>query len=202
MGTLSTLKFLKNVAGYATEEAGLTTSDGAADADKIPVLNGDGVLDPSILNATNTSAGAADAEKIPKLDGSGRLSPTMMPTGMGQDSAVIIASETIASGDFVNIWDDSGESRVRKADASQKGKEAHGFVLEGGAADTEVTVFFEGTNGACVYSGAYGQVYLAATPGLATNTPPTGTGKVQQVIGFAYAANTINFQSRAPIVLA
>ena len=51
MGTISTTKFIKNSAGSLAEEAALTTSAGAADANKIPALNASGVLDPSIVNA-------------------------------------------------------------------------------------------------------------------------------------------------------
>lgn len=227
MGTNSTKKFLKNVNGYSTEEFGLTTSAGAADADRIPVLNQEGILDdsiigasatsvpgkiakqnaeghidPAILNATQASAGPSDAGKIAQLSASGRLDMSVMPTGVGQDSAAIVASEAISSGDFVNIWNDNGQSRIRKADASQKGKEAHGFVLQGGAAEGDpLTVLFEGSNTAIATPLAAGQVYLSTTPGLATETPPTGANQVQQVIGFAYGS-AINFQSRAPIVLA
>ena len=58
MGTASTTKFIKNNAGTLTEEAALTTSAGAGDAQKVPALNASGVLDASITNAKNTSAGA------------------------------------------------------------------------------------------------------------------------------------------------
>ena len=55
MGTASTKKILKNNAGTLTEEAALTTSAGAADANRIPALNASGVLDASIVNAKNTA---------------------------------------------------------------------------------------------------------------------------------------------------
>ena len=62
-------------------------------------------------------------------------------------------------------------------------------------------MYFEGSNTA-VTGATPGPMFLSETPGLATSVPPTGAGKVQQVIGFAYSATSINFQSRAPIVLA
>ena len=63
MGTLSTKKFIKNNSGVLTEEAALTTSAGAGDADKLPALNASGVLDSTIVNSVAASAGAGDAGK-------------------------------------------------------------------------------------------------------------------------------------------
>ena len=50
-----------------------------------------------------TSAGAADAGKIPALDGSGKLDITLMPTGIGADVASLTATEDLSAGDYVNI---------------------------------------------------------------------------------------------------
>ena len=61
MGTASTTKVIKNNAGVLTEETTLTTSAGAADANKIVALNASGILDSTIVNSKNTSAGAGDA---------------------------------------------------------------------------------------------------------------------------------------------
>ena len=130
MGTLATVtRYLRRVAGYAVETAPLKTSAGAADAEAIPALNDDGVLDHTIINATVTSAGAGDADKITALDASGRLDSSVMPVGIGADTATIQTSEALASGDYINIHDVAGAFRVRKADATTAGKEAHGFVL-------------------------------------------------------------------------
>ncbi|KAA9150036.1 hypothetical protein F3K36_33425, partial [Delftia sp. BR1] len=75
-----------------------------------------------------TSAGAANAGDIVALDDSGRIDNSMMPVGIGADTAVIAASEALAAGDWVNVWNSTG-AKVRKADATTSGKEAHGFVL-------------------------------------------------------------------------
>ena len=120
MGTASTKKFIRNNAGQLAEEAALTTSAGAADADRLPALNATGVLDATIVNAKASSVGAGDAGKVVALDGSGRIDPTMMPVGLGADTASIQASEALSAGDFVNIWN-SGGARVRKADAAVAG---------------------------------------------------------------------------------
>jgi hypothetical protein len=200
MGTASTKKFIKNNAGTLTEEAALLTSAGAADANKVPALNANGILDSTIVNSTTTSSGAGDTGKVVALDGSGRIDSTMMPVGIAADTVSITASEDLASGDFVNIWDSTGP-KVRKADASVAGKEAHGFVLSGVTSGQSATVYFEGTN-----SGVTGQtpgaVFLSTTPGLATSTAPSSAGNVVQRIGFATSTTSVNFQSNDPIVLA
>lgn len=225
MGTASTKKLLKNVAGTLTEEAALTTSAGAGDADRIPALNASGILDDSILNASATtsagkvvkmngsgiiaptilnakasSTGAGDAGKIAQLDGSGRLDTTMLPVGVGPDTASIPASENLAAGDFVNIHNSTG-AKVRKADATTSGKEAHGFVLSAVTSGNNATVYFEGTNTA-VTGQTPGVVFLASTAGTATATPPSGSGNVVQQIGLATSATGINFEPQPHIVLA
>ena len=200
MGTASTTKFIKNVAGQLTEETGLTTSAGAADAQRLPALNANGVLDATIVNSKVVSAGAADAGKVAALDGSGKLDTTVLPTGVGVDTAAVTASEALAAGDFVNIHSSTG-AKARKADATIAGKEAHGFVLAAVAAAGQATVYFEGTNNQ-VTGQTPGRVYLQATAGLAGAAAPTGSGNVVQVVGFAISATAINFQSGTSITLA
>lgn len=225
MGTASTTKFIKNNAGTLTEQAALTTSAGAGDAqalvalnasgilddtiinasattsaNKVVKMNGSGIIDPVILNAKNTSAGAGDAAKLVQLDGAGRIDSTMMPVGIGADTATITASEALAAGDFVNVWNSTG-AKVRKADATTSGKEAHGFVLSAVSNGASATVYFEGTNTA-VTGQTPGPVFLATTAGGATSTAPSAAGNVVQRIGFATSATSINFQSQPPVVLA
>ena len=225
MGTASTKKVIKQVSGVLTEEAALLDSAGAGDADRIPALNASGILDdsitnasatssanklvkqngsgiiaPAILNATVTSAGAGDAAKIAQLDGSGRLDTSVMPVGIGADTATITASETLASGDFVNIHNSSG-AKARKADATTAGKEAHGFVLVGVASAASATVYFEGTNTA-VTGQTPGPVFLQTTAGTAGATVPSTAGNIVQKLGIATSATTINFERGEQIVLA
>ncbi len=125
----------------------------------------------------------------------------MMPTGIGADTAVIAASEALAAGDLVNVWNSTG-AKVRKADASTAGKEAHGFVLAAVSNGANATVYFEGTDTQVTGLTPGVQYLSAATPGAATGTAPSGTGQVVQRVGFATAATALNFQSQPPIVLA
>lgn len=198
MGTASTTKFIKNNAGTLTEEAALLTSAGAADNNKIPALNASGILDDSVINASVTSA----ANKIAKYDASGKLDPSVMPPGIGADTAVILASETLAAGDLVNIYNNSSVANCRKADGSTAGKEAHGYVLAAVTSGQNATVYFEGTNNQCTGLTPGAQFLSGTTAGKSATTSATGTGKVVQRVGFATSATSMNFQADTPIVLA
>lgn len=151
-------------------------------------------------SATQASSGVSDAGKIIALDENGKIDSTMMPVGFGDDVSLIQASENLSSGDWVNVWNNGGEFRVRKADASVEGKETHGFVLENVTSGQNARVFFEGTNNQ-VTGQAPGRVFLSTTPGLGASTAPTGTGNIVQIIGFATSATSVNFQYSQPIVL-
>ena len=222
-------KFIKLVSGVMTEESTVATSAGAGDSGKVPALNGSGVLDSTIVNSKTTSAGAGDSGKLAALNGSGvldstivnskttsagagdsgkvvaldssgRIDNSMMPVGIGADTAVITTSEAVASGDFVNIWNSSGV-KVRKADATVSGKEAMGFVLTGVGSGASATVYFEGANTA-VTGQTVGPVFLSTTAGLATSTAPSGSGNAVQHLGIAISATSINFEADRPIILA
>lgn len=149
--------------------------------------------------SVGSSAGSGDSTKIPHLDANGRLDNSFMPTGIGADTKSIQASENLAAGDFVNIHNASG-ARIRKADATTAGKEAHGFVLAAVTSGQNGTVYFEGANTG-VTGQTPGPVFLSTTAGQASSSAPSGSGNVVQRIGFAVAATEINFQSQAPIVL-
>lgn len=200
MGTASTTKLIKNASGTLTEETTLTTSAGAGDANKVPALNSSGVLDLTITNGKASSAGAGDSGKLVALDAAGRIDTTMMPVGIAADTAAITTSEALAAGDFVNIFNSSG-AKVRKADATTAGKEAHGFVLASVGSGATATVYFEGSNTG-VSGATPGPVFLSTTAGVSSSTAPSGSGNVVQRIGFATSATSINFQSQPPVVLA
>lgn len=150
---------------------------------------------------TQTSAGAANAGDIPALDDTGRLSATMMPVGIGADTALLPASEGLAAGDWVNVWADAGTAKARKADASVAGKEAHGFVLEAVSSAANATVYFEGTN-TQVTGQTPGVAFLQTTPGTGGPTAPTASGNVVQRVGVALSATSVNFEPGVAVVLA
>src|SRR3954467_543939 len=148
------------------------------------LYNNAGTITEKVSN--QASAGAGDAGKIVALDSTGRIDNTMMPVGIGADTAVITASEALAAGDLVNIWNSTG-AKVRKADATTAGKEAHGFVLAAVSSSATATVYFEGTDTG-VSGRTAGVQYLSTTAGISSSTPPSGSGNVVQRVGFATAA--------------
>ena len=168
---MATVKYIKNNAGALTEESAL-----------------------------DSSAGAGDAGKIVALDAAGRIANNMMPVGIGADTQTITASEALSAGDLVNVWDDSG-AKVRKADATIAGKEAHGYVLSAVANAAPAEVYFEGTNTA-VTGLTPGVQFLTTTAGVSGSTAPSGAGNVVQRVGFATSATTLNFHSQPPVTLA
>jgi hypothetical protein len=153
------------------------------------------------LEATVVSTGATEAGDIVALDGAGKLDLSVLPTGVGPDVGVIQASENLTAGNFVNVWSDSGNFRVRKADATTTGKFAHGFVLANVTSGQNATVYFEGTN-TQVTSVTPGRLYLDTTAGGWTATAPSTAGNVVQPVGVGTSATTINFEPEAPVVLA
>lgn len=150
--------------------------------------------------ASQVSAGAADGGKLVALDDQGRIDNSMMPVGIGADTAVVAASEALAAGDWVNIWNDSG-AKVRKADGSAAGKECHGFVLAAVSSGANATVYFEGTNNQ-VSGQTPGPVFLGTTAGAGQSAAPTGAGQVVQRLGVAVSATAVNFEPQQHIVLA
>lgn len=153
--------------------------------------------------ATVTSAGAADEGKIVALDAAGKLDSSVMPVGIGADTKTLVASENLSAGDLVNVWNDAGTAKARKADASSTAKEAHGFVLSAVTATNNATVYMEGTITGLSGFTAGSDIYLSnSTAGAATATSPTTAGHISQRIGTAVSATEVSFEPQMPIELA
>lgn len=147
---------------------------------------------PTEVPAVSSSAGAADAGKLPELDGGGKLDPSMIPGSSGRS---MVASETIAAGDLVNVWADADTSKVRKADASDPGKRAHGFAPAGitsGASGVVTLREGELTGLSGLTIGA--QYYLSdTTPGGISNIGPVTVSNIVQRVGVALSATELSF---------
>jgi hypothetical protein len=161
-------KYLKNNAGQIEEQTGATTG------------------------------GVGDANAIPQLDANGLIPVSMLPTGVGPDSATIVASEALAAGDFVNIWDDAGTPKVRKAIADTTGKTADGFVLDSVILGGNAVVYFEGKNTAQAgLTGGTSYFLSGATAGIVTPTAPSTSGYYVQRLGKAYSATAMTTEGLA-----
>ena len=112
-----------------------------------------------------------------------------------------IAAETLAANDFVNIFDSGADVAVRRADATDRTKFAHGFVLSGKATGQAVTVVRFGVNPVAV-ADVYGEVWLSATnPGKHTTVAPSGDGQIIQPLGSAVPGEGIFFTLRERVLL-
>ena len=148
-----------------------------------------------------TSAGAGDAGKLVALDGSGLLSTTVIPSI--SSSITITASENLAQGDWVNIWNSGGNLRVRKADATLSGgavKLAHGFVLTAVTSGNPAAVYTSGLNTHAIQTGGAFAVAdrgkllwlaLTAAAGKCNYVPPSSDTTGSNVAGLSHAANAV-----------
>lgn len=196
-------KYLSKVNGIQTEiqaEDGSTTPA----AGELVALNASAIIDPALVNAVTSSAGAGDTGKIVALDTAGKIDSTMMPVGVGADTHTFVASETIASGDLVNIWNDSGTPKVRKADASGgASKAADGFVLVGVSSAATATVYFDGTiTGLTGLTGGTNYFLSGAAAGTPTATAPSTSTWNCQFVGKALSSTELSFQPSEICILA
>lgn len=151
--------------------------------------------------ATDSSAGVANAGDVVALDSTGKLPLNMLPSGIGPATKSIVASEAITAPALVNIWNDTGTAKIRKADAATN-KPANGFILASVASAASADVYFEGE--VTGMSGlTAGKVWLSATvPGATQVAIPTTAGHIAQSVGWATSATTIDFESGDPITRA
>lgn len=148
--------------------------------------------------AVSTSAGVGDADKIVATGADGFIDPSLLPDS---EQVVKTAGESLSARDAVNIYDDAGTAKVRKADASAFSTRAMGFVKDNFDADDPATVFSEGIIGGFAGLTIGAPVFLSVTSGAITQTPPTASGEVWQQVGEAYSATEIRIEIEEAIVL-
>jgi hypothetical protein len=168
-------KYLDIVSGVRTQKQAIATSAGAGDADKIIATGSDGLLDASFL-----------------------------PNGIGAETITLPATENLAAGDFVNIYDNAGTVSCRKADASGGvAKKADGFVLAAVTSGSNATIYY-GNRNTQLSSLTKGSIYYlsGATPGAATTTPPSTSAYIVQQLGKAYSTTAMLCEIEDPVVLA
>lgn len=151
---------------------------------------------------TVTSTGSAEAGKMVALGPDGRLDPTLMPPGLVDESDAIIAGEALSAGNYVYI--SSVDSKAYKADASNVGKGALGYVTASAAANASVRVYYEGVNTAVTGYTPGARYYLSTTPGVASTTVPSYAGgyAIHQFLGTAATSAKLIFEGDDVIVLA
>lgn len=148
--------------------------------------------------AISVSAGDVDAKKIPATGNDGKLHASFMPTGLDISAENIIASEAIAGGKFINIFEDSGIRKVRLADASSN-RPAHGFVLAGIASEASGTVYTTGNNTQVSGLTPGVQYFLGTTPGDFSATADLTSGNLIQSLGTAISSTSLRFEFDEPV---
>ena len=148
-----------------------------------------------LIAGVSSSAGAGNAGDLIALDSTGKLDVSMLPVGVGPDVKVHPASEALAAGNYVNIWNDAGTIKVRLADNSN-GREAHGFVLTSALEGADAVVYFEGPNTAAPIGTVNNRVYLGVAGGVVTTAldiyAPANEGKLHQFLGIYIDTDEVN----------
>lgn len=157
-----------------------------------------------LKEAKATSSGAPDAGELAALGSDGKFHISLMPTGIGAQTKVLPASESLSAGNMVNIWDDSGTLKVRKADASSAAKSAHGFIIESYTTSANATVYLDGTLTGLSGLAVNSKYFLSnETPGAFTTTPPddTDVNSIMQIVGYAVSATELSFKPLEPVLI-
>jgi len=152
------------------------------------------------VKALVTSTGVADANKVVATGADGKLDESLMPASLTLQVKVLPATEDIAAGDFVNVFDDAGTVSVRLADASAE-RPADGYVKAGALTGANATVYLEGVNNQLTGL-APGQVWLGDAGQVTQTAPASGGGGLAQIVGQAIAATELDFEKAQPIYLA
>jgi hypothetical protein len=125
--------------------------------------------------------------------------------GCGNDpaSTLAVVSSSLVAGDFVNIYDQGGIPKVRKADASGGTPlKADGFVKDDFTIGDVAEIYFGNLN--TKYSGlTIGAIYYLSpsSPGRVTSSPPSTANHIVQRLGKAINSSTILVEIQDTITL-
>ena len=150
----------------------------------------------------DSSSGASDAGKGVALDSTGKVAANMMPSGIGTTTQAAVASGALAEYSIINNYMNSEVLTMRLADAGTNKYVARGFVPA--AVESAATGNFQ-TEGTITVTGPLDltkDIYLSETPGGWTQTPVSGTGKINQKIGWPVSTTAWFFQPEEETELA
>ncbi len=155
----------------------------------------------SVLVGRGQGAGAGNFQEILLGYGLSMTGNSLSVDAVLTNYDEIEASEDLLAGDLVNIYDDAGEFKVRKACADDEDTFCNGYVLINVGSGDIAQVYSDGANTA-VLGQVAGSVYLSLTPGLGIATPPSGAGNIVQLVGTAGSATKLNFDFQPAVLLA
>jgi hypothetical protein len=157
------------------------------------------------IAAIAVSAGAGDAGKIIATDSGGKLDSSFLPSGIGANQVTVPASEALSAGNFVNLHDDAGTLKARKADNSNN-RPAHGYVEAAVTLAATATVKRLNTVNANLSGLTPGVEQWLGTAGGVISTPLDSTdvanaGKACQYLGIAKSATELVTVEEASVLL-
>lgn len=137
----------------------------------------------------------ATADSVVATDATGRIDVSFLPVGVGPEIILATATESIASGAWVNVYNNGGVISVRNADATTNGKPAHGFVTAAYVSTNIATIYApSNTNTALTGLTLGAEYFLSTTPGAGVaTTPPSSSGNIVQRLGVADKVTEIVF---------
>lgn len=145
---------------------------------------------PTQVAAVESSSGSGSEGNIVALNSSGQIDPTMLASTGAQ---TFTASEAIAAGALISIWNSTGVLKIRNADNTSSAKQADGFApaaITSGATGTAVIGegYITGLSGLTI-----GTRYFLGAAGAVTATAPTTTGGIVQSVGIADTTASLEF---------
>lgn len=148
----------------------------------------DGII--TEVAAVESSAGSGDEGKIVALNSSGLIDDTMLPS---TGAITATASEAIAAGALINIWNSSGTVKVRNADNTSSSKRAHGYAPGAISSGSSGSVVVGEGLITGLTSLTAGSQYFLDTAGGVTTTAPSSTGDIVQSVGVAFSTTELQF---------
>mgnify|MGYP000923746693 CR=1 FL=1 len=135
-----------------------------------------------------STGGVGNANKAIELNAQGFIDPSMLA-----DAEVKVgnAFEAITALQLVYF---KADGTVAKASAAVGGHKAQGWAANSASIGQPVTVHQEGTIGGLSGLTPEANLFLSAsTAGGYTETAPTGTGEIAQIVGVALSDSELNF---------
>ncbi len=155
----------------------------------------------TMVSGAQVSTGTAQANQIPALSANGLLDVSLITKDvLSNNIKMIVASEALTAGRYVNIFSNAGTANVRLADATND-RPAHGFVRKAFGSGETAMVYMEGGND--LLSGLIpgGRMYLGSN-GQATATVPTkANSAIYQFLGTAIGTGEIDTDIEDVVVL-
>lgn len=150
-----------------------------------------------------TLGGAGNADKVVATGAGGFLDASLFPAGIGQDILTVPATEAIAAGAQINLWNNSGVLSMRNADATaaSAGKKSDGFVQSAVASGASGQAYRTGGPNTGVTGLTVGSDYFLGAGGAVTTVQNVNSGQTDQYIGKATAANVLDQLAPQPFVV-